>query len=253
MKAPLLRIREPMTKSAVRKPVSVLIADANRMGCELMSAALRRSRSRITVVGYATDTVAIRQVLKKTEVDIAVISAHLRDGATAGFDLAREIRATQPRTRVIMMLDSANGAMVVEGFRAGASGILSREEPLGVLCKCILAVHQGGVWAKNKDLRFALDALAQPPLAQTGDAKLLKRPKLLTKREETVVHLVAEGLTNRDISQQLKLSENTVRNYLFRIFNKVGTSNRLELALYVLNREASALPRYKEGDRPLAN
>jgi DNA-binding NarL/FixJ family response regulator len=58
----------------------------------------------------------------------------------------------------------------------------------------------------------------------------------LTKREQGVVHLVAEGLTNRDISQQLNLSEHTVRNYLFRIFNKVGTSNRLELALYAIDR-----------------
>jgi DNA-binding NarL/FixJ family response regulator len=241
-----------MKKSAARKPVSVLIADASRMGCEMMSAALRRCRSRITVVGYATDAVGIRQVLRKTEVDIAVISARLRDGAIAGFDLAREIRATQPRTRVIMILDSTNGAMVIEGFRAGASGILSREEPVGVLCKCVLAVYQGEVWAKNKDLRFVLDALAQPPLAQITDAKLLKRPNLLTKREESVVRLVAEGLTNRDISQQLKLSENTVRNYVFRIFNKLGTSNRLELALYVLNRKESAIPNHGEGDQPLA-
>jgi len=59
---------------------------------------------------------------------------------------------------------------------------------------------------------------------------------LLTKREEGVVHLVAEGLTNRDISHQLSLSENTIRNYLFRIFNKVGTSTRLELALYAIDR-----------------
>jgi DNA-binding CsgD family transcriptional regulator len=64
----------------------------------------------------------------------------------------------------------------------------------------------------------------------------LRGPGLLTKREEGVVHLVAEGMTNRDISQQLKLSEHTVRNYLFRIFNKVGTSNRLELALYAIDR-----------------
>ena len=64
----------------------------------------------------------------------------------------------------------------------------------------------------------------------------LRATGLLTKREEGVVHLVAEGMTNRDISQELKLSEHTVRNYLFRIFNKVGTSNRLELALYAIDR-----------------
>jgi DNA-binding NarL/FixJ family response regulator len=60
---------------------------------------------------------------------------------------------------------------------------------------------------------------------------------LLTKREEGVVQLVAEGLTNRAISHQLNLSEHTVRNYLFRIFNKLGTSTRLELALYANNQK----------------
>ena len=60
---------------------------------------------------------------------------------------------------------------------------------------------------------------------------------LLTKREQSLVQLVAEGRTNRDISRELKLSEHTVRNYLFRIFNKLGTSNRLELALYALNHQ----------------
>ena len=123
--------------------------------------------------------------------------------------------------------------MVVEAFRAGASGIFSREESSELLCKCIHSVHQGQVWASSKELHFVIDALGP-----TQPAKLirLRRSGLLTRREEGVVHLVAEGLTNRDISQQLNLSEHTVRNYLFRIFNKVGTSNRLELALYAIDR-----------------
>ena len=78
-----------------------------------------------------------------------------------------------------------------------------------------------------------IDALG-PALA--AKSMTLRGTGLLTKREEGVVHLVAEGMTNRDISQELKLSEHTVRNYLFRIFNKVGTSNRLELALYAIDR-----------------
>jgi len=78
-----------------------------------------------------------------------------------------------------------------------------------------------------------LDVVVQTPPTQTAYSKL---PKSLTKREKGVVHLVAEGLTNRDISRQLNLSEHTVRNYLFKIYNKVGTSNRLELALYALDR-----------------
>jgi DNA-binding NarL/FixJ family response regulator len=89
------------------------------------------------------------------------------------------------------------------------------------------------VWASSEELRFVIEALSATPATKPN---IVRATGLLTKREEGVVHLVAEGMTNRDISQELKLSEHTVRNYLFRIFNKVGTSNRLELALYALDR-----------------
>jgi two-component system nitrate/nitrite response regulator NarL len=65
-----------------------------------------------------------------------------------------------------------------------------------------------------------------------------KGVQLLTKREKELVQLVTEGRTNRDISRELGLSEHTVRNYLFRIFNKLGTSNRLELALYAIHQKS---------------
>ena len=224
---------EVMSKSAESGP-TIFIADASRMGCQLMAAALRTSPYRFTVVHYALDSVGTRTGLAENEAEIAIICAHLKDGAIAGFDAVREIRASHPTTGVIMMLDSIEAAMVVEAFRAGARGILSREQPFEVLCSCIHAVHQGQVWANSKELRYVIDALPTPRAKAINP----KRSGLLTKREEDVVHLVAEGLTNRDISKQLNLSEHTVRNYLFRIFNKVGTSNRLELALYSIDRRA---------------
>jgi two-component system nitrate/nitrite response regulator NarL len=230
---------EEMSKSAEPGP-RVLIADASRMGCQLMAAALSVSPYRFTVVHYALDAAGIRAGLNENAAEIAIISAQLKDGAIAGFDVVREIRATHPTTDVIMMLDSTDAAMVVEAFRAGANGILSREQPFELLCKCIRAVYDGQVWATSQELRFALDALARTPSEYTIHGKGPKGPRLLTKREVGVVNLVAEGLTNRDISRHLNLSENTVRNYLFRIFNKVGTSNRLELALYAINRRESA-------------
>jgi DNA-binding NarL/FixJ family response regulator len=205
-----------------------------------MAAALSVSPYRFTVVHYALDAAGIRAGLNENAAEIAIISAQLKDGAIAGFDAVREIRASHPTTDVIMMLDSTEPALVVEAFRAGANGILSREQPFELLCKCIHAVYQGQVWASSQELRFALDALARTPSEYTINTKGPRRPRLLTKREAGVVNLVAEGLTNRDISRHLNLSENTVRNYLFRIFNKVGTSNRLELALYAINRRESA-------------
>jgi len=87
-----------------------------------------------------------------------------------------------------------------------------------MLCKCIHAVCQGQI-GQQRELRFIIEAMAQK------DAQPIKNAsgtRLLTKREEELVQLVAEGLTNRDISRQLSLTEHTVRNYLFRILQQTG-------------------------------
>jgi DNA-binding NarL/FixJ family response regulator len=223
-----------LPKSAGRAAtVKVFIADGSQLSCQLIAAAVRRGRYRTRVVGYATDAVGIREGLEENEADVAVIGARLEEKALAGFDITREISARRSKPSVIIILDSNKPAMVVEAFRAGASGIFSRDQSSDLLCKCIHAVHKGQIWASSKELHFVIDALG-PALAAKSIP--LRGTGLLTKREEGVVHLVAAGMTNRDISQELKLSEHTVRNYLFRIFNKVGTSNRLELALYAIDR-----------------
>jgi DNA-binding NarL/FixJ family response regulator len=226
-----------MSKSLERTgAVKVFIADGSRMSCQLMAEALRRGRYRTRVVGYATDVAGIREGLDKCEADVAVIGARLEEESMAGLDVTRQIRASNTKPNVIIMLDSSKPTMVVEAFRAGASGIFSRDQSSELLCKCIHAVHRGQVWASSQQLRFMIEALGPSLPAKSINKKL---PGLLTKREEGVVDLVAEGLTNRDISRQLNLSEHTVRNYLFRIFNKVGSSNRLELALYAIDRRES--------------
>ena len=216
--------------------VRVFIADGSQLSCQLIAAAVRRGRYKTRVVGYATEAAGIREGLKESEADVALIGARLENEDLAGFHVTREIRASRSSPSVIMILDSNKAAMVVEAFRAGASGIFSRDQSSDLLCKCIHAVHNGQVWASSKELHFVIEALGAAPVARTIPTRGVG---MLTKREEGVVHLVAEGMTNRDISQELKLSEHTVRNYLFRIFNKVGTSNRLELALYAIDRRES--------------
>jgi two-component system nitrate/nitrite response regulator NarL len=204
------------------------------MECQLLATALQRSRQRMEVVGSAVDAEGILEGLRLNSADIAVVGASLKDGQLSGFDAIRNLRTTYPRLRTIVLLDSAAPAMIVEAFRSGAHGILSRDEPFELLCKCIHAVFSGQIWANSKQLQVVVDALSKnAPPARIRNAR---GANLLTQREEGLVHLVAEGRTNRDISRHLNLSEHTVRNYLFRIFNKLGTSNRLELALYAINR-----------------
>jgi two-component system nitrate/nitrite response regulator NarL len=213
--------------------ITVLVADESRMGCQLMASAFRQSRYPIKVTALAVDSLGVRNAIKETQPDVAVIRASLKDGPNTGLKTARELRVSGSKTKVIILIDATAGAMVVETLQAGAHGIISKDDPFEKLCKCIDVVQQGQVWINTNQMLYLIDYLVQtaPPSA-VGVAE----SNLLTKREEGVVRLVAEGMTNRAISHQLNLSENTVRNYLFRIFNKLGTSTRLELALYENNR-----------------
>jgi two-component system nitrate/nitrite response regulator NarL len=207
------------------------------MKSQLMVAALQRSRQRIAVVGAAVDSSGLCQLLREGRAHVAIIGSDLKSGPVSGFEAAKEVRNSCPSVRVIMTLDACVPSMIVEAFRAGAQGVLSRDDSFEVLCKSVHAVFEGQVWANSEQLHFILEALAKgAPSSIKGAAG----KKLLTQREQGVAQLVAQGLTNRDISKHLKLSEHTVRDYLFRIFNKLGTSNRLELALYCINRPEAA-------------
>jgi DNA-binding NarL/FixJ family response regulator len=207
------------------------------MGCQLMVRALQQSRQPIKVVGSATESVEIIKGLTANRSDVAIISVDLRDRPITAFQVVREARVCCPHMRIVILVDAPERALVVEGFRAGADGVFSRDESFEMLCKCIRAVCGGQIWARSDQLRFVTEALA------TGSAEPIKSGNgthLLTRREEELVQLVAEALTNRDIARQLNLTEHTVRNYLFRIFNKLGTSNRLELALYVIKQRGAS-------------
>ena len=223
-----------------RRIVSVFIADTNRLKTQLMVAALERSRPRVSVVGSALDSLGTREGLREHRADVAIISADLGTGLPGGLDLVRELKACHPTMRFITLVDSTTASVVAEVFRAGVDGLISRDDSFEVLCKSIYAVHEGQVWANSEQLHFVMDAFAKT--TRPTEVFAGRYSKLLTERESHLVQLVTQGLTNRAIAQELHLSEHTVRNYLFRIFNKLGTSNRLELALYAINRKEAAPP-----------
>jgi DNA-binding NarL/FixJ family response regulator len=137
-----------------------------------------------------------------------------------------------------MLLDAPDRNSVVEAFRAGARGVFCRTESLKSLSKCIRCVHDGQVWANSNELRFLLDALSQAMSTRIVGAAGVS----LSKRERDVVQCVSEGLSNREIAHRLTLTEHTVKNYLFRIFDKLGVSSRVEVVLYAFNLGRPAPP-----------
>ena len=101
-----------------------------------------------------------------------------------------------------------------------------------ILCKCIRCVHDGQIWANGAELELALAALSSSPGIRAVDARGMN---LLSTREREVVRCVAEGMTNNEIGRRLGLSKHTVKNYLLRIFDKLGVSNRVELLFFTLS------------------
>ena len=207
---------------------TVVVADASRIGCQLL-ADMIRSHNDFRVVGAATTRAEVISDICKLHPDIAVISARLQDGALTGLQVLRELRPLQTRPRVIMLLDDDQSELVVESFRNGARGIFCRTELTTQLRKCILCVSKGQIWANNTQLERIVEALMQAP------APLLTEITTLSKREDEIARFVASGLSNSEVAQRLSLSRHTVKNYLFRVYEKLGISTRIELVLYILN------------------
>jgi two-component system, NarL family, nitrate/nitrite response regulator NarL len=215
------------------KATTVLVANASRMDCQLLAEAIQRD-NHCRVIGYATSSGEIMAAVQKYEPDVAVISVRLEDGAFAGLRTLRELRALQSRSRLVMLLDDDEPELVVEAFRNNARGIFCRTRSWRELRKCIRSIHKGEIWVNNTELEYITDALKEIPAARIIDVEMAT---LLSKREEEVARLVAAGLSNRDISEKLGLSEHTVKNYLFHIFEKLSISTRIELVLYILGQE----------------
>jgi DNA-binding NarL/FixJ family response regulator len=216
-----------------RHTIRFVLVDRTRMDCQLLAASLQGSSGRCKAVGTAVSAAEARAILKQHGPEVALVSPHLAEGSLAGFDLVQEMRDSFPATRAIMLLNSMEPRIVIYSFQVGAKGVFSRDRSVEALAKCIEVVHQGQIWAGTSELQIILQAMAKrshfEPLSASG-------AKLLTSREAEVADLVAEGLRNREISERLKLSTHTVKNYLYRVYEKLGISSRVELTAHVLAR-----------------
>jgi DNA-binding NarL/FixJ family response regulator len=223
-----------MKADYIRRRITLIWGNPNQLYCELIAKEFRYRKCRIDVIKSAVDSSSLLGLFASVRADVVVTNARLRDGPRAGYRVIQQLRKTSPKTHIVVTLDSVDRQQVIDAFRNGAHGVVSGDDSFEVLCKCIEAVARGEIWASRRELYYVLDALSTvPPSRLTTEGE----SNALTKREEDVVRLVAEARTNREISQQLMLSPNTVRNYLFRIFDKTGVSNRMELVLRTLHRE----------------
>lgn len=217
--------------------ISVLVVAPDNMTAELLTNAFSRGRNSFAVTTLIGTSENVIGHLTQSKSDVALINEELEDGAQTGFKVLQKLSGNHDGTAPIMLLKSSRADSVCDAFREGARGVFYRNASLRVLAKCIRMVHLGQLWIGNEDVQHIVNTLhGRKPIRLTGADK----EPLLTGREEDVVRLVADGMRNRDIAEQLGVTEHSVRNYLYRIFEKVGVSTRVELILYVFSRKNAA-------------
>jgi len=219
------------SSAAASDAVGVLVADSNTMQSQLLISALRR-HPEFRIAACKMDTASILRAVTDKVPRVALLSLNGTQASDTVMTI-RRFHLSHPEISKVLLVESCDRDLVVSAFRSGVRGIFTiNDANLRLLCKCLLRVAAGQIWANTEQLNYIFDLISEVPslrvLNVSGDS-------LLTPREEQVVALVADGLSNRNVATELGLSEHTVKKYLFRIFEKLGISNRVELVLYAVH------------------
>jgi len=209
--------------------IRLLVADRNRMSSQLLAESLGRDpRFEILAVATASDIFPIAA----RKPDVSLISMEFDAGAKKGLQVARALNAVHSAMHIVILLEESTRESVTASFRCGATGVFCRTEPISELHSCIEHVNRGEIWAGRDQAQYLLEALRNAPSCDgIEDGKL----RLLSKRELEVAEHAAQGQSNKQIADELGLSEHTVKNYLFRVFEKLGVSSRFELLFLLFN------------------
>jgi DNA-binding NarL/FixJ family response regulator len=222
----------PLPAAATSDATRVLVADSNRMQAQLLTRALRR-RPEFHITSCPLDTLAILEAAAAHPPGVALLALSAPASMANTIAILHSFHLSHPAIPKVLLVDFCDRELAVAAFRSGARGIFDiTDSNLRLLCKCLLRVAAGQIWANTEHLNYLIELVSEVPSLRVVNAG--GRP-LLTPREEQVVALVAEGLGNRQIARELNLSEHTIKKYLFRIFEKLGISTRVELVLYAVN------------------
>lgn len=216
--------------------IRVLVSDDTRVHTELLADVLKRD-SQLHVSSSSSGSSGLTTRPSFHDVDVLLMSSVQDEKPGRGFEILRGLRTFHPEMRCVILLDSCGAEAILESFRSGARGVFSKNESVETLGKCLRRVYEGQIWANSQQLSMLVKALASSHNLRAVNAEGLD---LLSKREMEVVNGVAHGLSNREIAEQLKLSQHTVKNCLFRVFDKLGVSNRIELLFMTVYHERFA-------------
>jgi DNA-binding NarL/FixJ family response regulator len=204
----------------------ILIADDHPIFREGLGRILS-AQPDLEVVGEAADgDEAIRQA-NSLRPDIVLLDVSMPQ--RTGLDVLREI-ASSGSCRVLLLTAGITRGQIVEALQLGACGVVLKEAGSVLLYKAIRAVAAGEYWIERGSVGDVIQQLRQRTSERTGAAKFG-----LTRRELQIIAAIVAGCTNRDISEQFSVSADTVKHHVSNVFDKLGVSNRVELALFAID------------------
>ena len=183
------------------------------------------------VCAEAKDGSEVLDVLRQSEPDILLLD--LKMPGLDGIWALQRIQNQKLKTKIIVLTASDDESEYVQAMKYGTSGIVLKQTATELLIKSIRKVYQGEIWLDAKTIAAVMRQFATP--GDVGGPRERERPRL-SNREREIVALVAQGFKNKEIAERMFISEQTVKNHLHNIFDKLGVSDRLELALYAIHR-----------------
>jgi two-component system, NarL family, nitrate/nitrite response regulator NarL len=220
-------------ESEARK-IKVMIADDHPIVREGLRKLLLLEDD-IDVVGEACDG---RDLLEKaSEMQPDVILLDLRMPNLDGLGALQTLVHTGSKARVIILTASEDKNEFVQAMKLGCSGIVLKQTSADLIVKSIRKVHSGEIWLDSNTTAAVMRQFASPMDAASGDTRgRIRERSPLSNREREIVGLVAQGYKNKEMAEKMFISEQTVKNHLHNIFDKLGVSDRLELALYAIHK-----------------
>lgn len=214
--------------SSARSAARIVIADDDPIVREVLREMVS-VHEELQVVAVVEDGNRAVEAVRTLKPDVLLLDLLMPN--LPGLDALRELVDTASFTRTIILSSSVSKRQIVEALQLGARGILLKDS-LTYLMQCIRQVLAGHYWVGNRATPNIIQMLSE---LEQDVAETKPNNYGLTARELEVVALVAEGLPNRDIAKKLEITEETVKRHLTNIFDKVGMSNRVELALFAIN------------------
>jgi len=182
------------------------------------------------LIGEAVDATTAVTLVRERRPDVLLLDLLMPNGG--GLTVLRDLALQPTDTRIVLLTAAIERDEILAAVQLGVRGVVTKETATALLFKAIRRVVAGEYWLGRESVGDLVQALLRRPATDRPVAA-----PSLTARELEIVAAIVEGASNRDIASQFGLSPQTVKNHLTSIFDKLGVSNRLELALYAVNRQ----------------